>query len=488
MNIVKRWTATAVVPAALVALAWSLPAFPSRVANATEESTAAPMKPTDRFSAPFEEVAAAIKPSLVSIISTRKVKVEESLPQLPEEFRHFFGNDFQGHSFQPHMAPHRQLERGLGSGVIVSEDGHILTNAHVVDDAEKVTVKLSDDRILQAKVLGKDTKTDLAVLAVKATGLRPARLGDSAGIEVGQWVVAAGIPFGLSHTITAGVISATGRSHVGITDYEDFIQTDTPINPGNSGGPLLNLRGEVVGINTAIFTQSGGSVGIGFAIPINMAKSVMASLIATGHVVRGWLGVSIQNLTEDLAKSFGYQGTQGALVGDVLADGPAAKGDMKQGDIITGYEGKKVSNADDLRSMVAETKPGTEAKVAVVRDGKEVMLEVKIGEMPAHASAQPAAQPAEELGMTLKTLTPDIAKELGYEKSQGVVVTEVDPDGLAAAAGIQAKDLIVNVQGKPVENVAQFREELARQDLKKGVRLLVRSGPAERFVFLRSAE
>ncbi len=466
-------------------LVWSLSGANSSV-QAAENAAVAKVKPTDTFSAPFETVAADITPSLVSIISTRKVKIQSEMPQLPEEFRHFFGDDFFGHHFS--KPPHESTEEALGSGFVIGAEGHILTNAHVVDDAEKVTVRLADNRVLQAKVIGKDSKTDLAVLKVNAANLTPAKLGDSDAVEAGEWVVAAGIPFGLSRTITAGVISAKGRSHVGITAYEDFIQTDAAINPGNSGGPLVNLKGEVIGINTAIFTQSGGSVGIGFAIPINMAKSIVHSLITTGHVVRGFLGVAIQDLTPELAKSFNYKSTEGVLVGDVMPDSPASKAEMKQGDIITEYEGQKVTNTTELREKVAETKPGTEVAVIVFRDGKDVTLHVKIGELKTGKVAAETKQSSAELGMTVKDLTPELAKQLGYENRQGVVVTEVDPGGLAATVGIQPHDLITKVQNQPVTNVDEFRKLMAKQDLKKGIRMVVRSGSTERFVFLQAGE
>lgn len=490
----RRWFVSLVLVFTAAGIAWNLPDVTSRIAYAVEtakaEVAAERLKPTDKFSAPYEEVAEIIRPSLVSISSTKRMKLEANPGELPPQFRQFFGDDFFNHFFHQQTPEHGFVQKGLGSGVIVSDDGYILTNAHVVDSADKVTVRLSDDRTFQAKVVGTDTKTDLAVVKINASDLCPAKLGDSDAIRVGEWVVAAGIPFGLSHTITAGIVSAKGRSHVGIADYEDFIQTDAAINPGNSGGPLVNLKGQVVGINTAIFTRSGGYMGIGFAIPINMAKSVMDSLIKTGHVVRGFLGVSIQNLTPGLAKSFDYSGTEGALVGDVNSGSPADKAGLKQGDIITTYAGKKVKNPDDLRSAVAATKPGTETKLAFFRDGKEMSTEIKVGELETKmASVGAKESKSPDLGMTVKTLTPELADQLGYKEHQhGVVVTEVEPDGMAATAGIQVKDLIVSIQGKTIENAAQFEEEAGKYDLKKGIRLVVQSGSTERFVFLRESD
>ncbi|RME41687.1 MAG: PDZ domain-containing protein, partial [Planctomycetota bacterium] len=295
-----------------------------------------------------------------------------------------------------------------------------------------------------------------------------------------------GNPFGLSNTLTAGIVSAKGRSHVGIVDYEDFIQTDAAINPGNSGGPLVDLSGRVVGINTAIFTRSGGYMGIGFAIPINMAKSVMDSLIKKGRVIRGWLGVLIQPLDEGLARSFGYEGKDGVLVGDVTPDSPAEKGGMKEGDIIIRYEGKPVPDVKTLRAMVADTQPGTKAQIEVFRDGKKRTLYVKIGELPEQGAIARGSADEENLGMTLQTLTPELAQRLGYDADlEGVLVTDVDPLGVAARAGIRPRDVILKVQGKSVDSVRAFRRELSRHDLRKGVRLRIQSGENQHFVFLR---
>jgi len=292
----------------------------------------------------------------------------------------------------------------------------------------------------------------------------------------------------LSYTITCGIVSAKGRSNVGIADYEDFIQTDAAINPGNSGGPLVNLRGEVIGINTAIFSKSGGYMGIGFAIPINMAKSVMDSLVATGHVSRGWLGVSIQDLTKDLAESFGYGSTKGVLVGDVIPDGPAAKAGIEQGDIITRFNGKRIKNVSELRSTVASTKPGTRVKVEVFRNGRTRVLTVELGELETQLASARAERSHVGLGIAVKNLTPDLARALGYERTSGVLVVEVQPGSLADEAGIKVKDLIIKVQGVPVTNVTEFRKQIAKHNLKKGIRFLVQTGDYRRFVFIRSKD
>jgi len=442
------------------------------------------------LSVAFERVAETIRPSVVNISSVRKVRVSEGhgrliLPDSP--FREFFGDEFFERFFAPRFRQRDLLQRSLGSGVIVSEDGYIVTNNHVVRGADEVVVRLADDRTFTAKVVGTDSQTDLAVLKIDADDLKPAKLGDSDALRVGEWVVAVGNPFQLSFTITAGIVSAKGRANVGIADYEDFIQTDAAINPGNSGGPLVNLRGEVVGINTAIFTRSGGYMGIGFAIPANMVRSVMKSLIEEGRVVRGWLGVVIQDLNEGLARSFGYDSTEGVLISDVLPDGPGDRAGLRPGDIITEYEGREVPNMLRLRTWIAETRPGTRVTLKVFRDGKTRNVEVRIGERESEevAGSESPGSPG-DLGMTVRDLTPDLARRLGYDPDmRGVVITQIEPLSPAERAGLQAGDVIVSVQGERVSSVREFRRALRKYDPKEGVRLGVRSGRMRRFVFIQ---
>ncbi len=495
MKMQKNWLLGSVVGAGALTLGLSWPSVTSRVAYAVDSGRASAA--SDRLSAvtdlshAFEDVAEAIKPSVVNISAIKKVKARHSVRRLPDGFSHgpfreFFGDEFFDRFFHPQQQPRGYVQQGLGTGVIVSDDGHILTNNHVVDNADEVTVKLSDERTFTARVIGTDPKTDLAVIKVAADDLHPATLGDSDTVRIGQWVVAVGNPFGLSNTLTAGIVSAKGRSNVGIVDYEDFIQTDAAINPGNSGGPLVNLRGEVVGINTAIFTKSGGYMGVGFSIPVNMARSVLESLIENGHVVRGYLGVLIQDLDEGLAQSFGFDGKDGALVGDVTPGGPAADAGLVAGDIIVGFDGRTVENVARLRSMVAETKPGTRAQLEVWRDGQTERLYAEIGELEAHMAAAPGQSKAEDLGLSARTLTPDIAARLGLDDGTGVIVTDVDPFGPAARAGIQEHDVITRVQGQEVRNITEFRDLIAKNDLTKGIRLRVRTGNSERFALLRS--
>jgi serine protease Do len=449
-------------------------------AQATDPSGQAGARLADELSQAFEKVAENITPSVVTISTETKAK-KMKIPKGMEPFRDFFGNDFFDR-----MMPGPQ--RGLGTGVIVDDQGHILTNNHVVGDADEVTVRLNDERTVKAQVVGTDPRTDLAVIKIKVKDKLPAaaKLGDSDKLKIGEWVVAAGASFGLDNTITAGIVSAKGRSLSGGAQYEDFIQTDAAINPGNSGGPLTNLRGEVVGINTAIVSKSGGYMGIGFAIPINMAKMVMDSLISKGKVTRGWLGVGIQNLTEDLARSFDYPGTDGALVGHVDPKGPAKKAGLEQGDIIVQVGSEKIHNVNQLRNYIASLKPGTSLDVTVVRDGRKQTLSASIGELPAEVSDREAPDGAnEDLGLTVEEFDENSPKRPRSGHTRGVIVSEVDPQGLAARADIQPGDIVVSVNGKKVDTVAAFREAVEKGDIKKGIRLVIESQGMERFALLR---
>jgi len=445
----------------------------------------------------FRHVVRAMRPSVVSISSVKRIEVkqpsrQEFDSQIPEEFRGFFDDDLFERFFE-HRIPRGGLEqRGLGSGVIVSEDGYILTNNHVVGNADEVTVTLSDNREFKAETIGTDKSTDLAVLKIEANQLKPVSLGGSDSAEVGEWVLAMGSPFGLDHTVTAGIISAKSRANMGITDYEDFIQTDAAINPGNSGGPLVNLRGEVIGINTAIASRSGGYMGVGFAIPSELAQHVMDSIISEGHVTRGWLGAAIQNLDEDLAQSFGYDSTDGVLVGDVVPDGPGDKAGLRSGDIVTKYNGEKVETANELRHVVARTAPEETTTMEVFRNGEYLTLDVKIGKLDqgqsqARMQLGRSRDTAVDLGMTVRTLTEDVAQQLEMEESvAGVVVTEVDRGSLAARAMIRPEDVIVSVGGQQIKNVKDFEQALEEQDPQQGIRMQVVRDGFKRFVFLRS--
>ncbi|NPB09252.1 MAG: DegQ family serine endoprotease, partial [Thermodesulfobacteria bacterium] len=409
----------------------------------------------------FAEVAKKAGPAVV-FVQVEKV-VERAPAMEPFPFGgpfDFFGNDFFERFFRQRF-PRKFKQMGAGSGFIISPDGYILTNNHVVANANKVTVKLADGREFKAKIVGTDPASDVAVLKIEAKDLPVLPLGDSDKIEVGEWVIAIGNPFGLTQTVTVGVISAKGRSGVGITDYEDFIQTDAAINPGNSGGPLVNLRGEAIGMNTAIFTRSGGYMGIGFAIPINMVKVITKQLIEKGKVVRGWLGVVIQDLNEDLAKSFGLDKPEGALVTEVAEGSPAEKAGLKSGDVIVEYNGKPVHNVAELRTMVALTPPGTKVKLVVIRQGKRKELEVTIGQQPQTLSLITGEdQLLQKLGLRVQALTPDLAERFGYAPNEGVIIAQVAPGSPAAMAGLAPGMIIVEVNHKRVKTMEEFAQAL----------------------------
>jgi serine protease Do len=452
----------------------------------------------DALSEAFAHAADVIRPSVVTIHSLRKERPAKlgngatrgEGSDSDELLRRFFGGRGVPQIVEP-------PQEAMGSGVIVSGQGDILTNNHVVNEADELSVRLNDGRELDATVVGTDPLTDIAVIRVKATDLPAATLGDSSKLRVGQWVVAAGNPFGLDNSITAGIISAPGRAGiiagssgrgVGMSSYEDFIQTDAAINPGNSGGPLINLHGEVVGINTAIASRTGGNMGIGFAVPSNMAKTVMTALVKDGQVTRGYLGVLIQPLTEKLAKSFDYESTDGALIGDVTAKSPAEKAGLQAGDIIVAVNGEKMKDNQQVRNTVAAIEPGTRTPVEVYRSGKKVTVTVEVGKLDTKelaAGNTPRDMPA-ELGLTVAELTADQAKALNLSDESGVIVTEVETGGAAARAGLLAGDVIVEVQGVKVTSAREFRQQLTRADLAKGVRLIVKSGGAQRFVFLQT--
>lgn len=346
-----------------------------RITTASADETSDASAGIIQSSRTFVAVAKQAKASVVNVSSTLKAGKGPSAPFFDDPlFRRFFGEEFD----RRFRRPRDFRQQGLGSGVIVSAEGHIVTNNHVVEQADEIEVSLADKRKFKAKVVGTDPKSDLAVLKIEASGLPTLRWADSTRLEVGEFVLAVGNPFGLDQTVTMGIVSAVGRANVGIVDYEDFIQTDAAINPGNSGGALVNLNGELAGINTAIFTRTGGYMGIGFAIPSSMARSVMTSLIRHGKVIRGWLGVSIQELTEQLAKQFDVEEAKGVLVSDVMEDSPAAKGKLERGDIITTYNKVAVKDPVHLRSLVAETEPGTAVSLTVIRDKKRKDIQSRL--------------------------------------------------------------------------------------------------------------
>ena len=372
--------------------------------------------------------------------------------------------------------PHQGLpRRSSGSGFIIRKDGLIITNNHVVEGASEIMVSLPDEREYQATVLGRDPKTDLAVLKVESERDLPvANLGDSEDVRIGDWVMAIGNPFGLSNTVTAGIVSATGRT-IGAGPYDDFIQTDASINPGNSGGPLFNEKGEVVGINTAIFGNGGGNIGIGFAIPINLAKQLVPDLETKGHVTRGWLGVTIQKMTTELAESLGLDEPNGALVADVTTDSPADRGGLERGDVIVSYDGHTVKENADLPLLVANTQVGTQVPIDVVRDGKTRTLTVEIAKLDEPEVARgPAAATRGKWGLALRELTVEERDRMQLKAGEGVIVAGVRPDSPAADAGVREGDVILEVNRTPVKTVDALKKAIATVTEDQPLLLLLR--------------
>lgn len=431
--------------------------------------------------APIVEQAA---PAVVTIRSERSVKrVSQELPDHPL-FREFFGQRF-GNRMQPQLPPERQ--GGLGSGVIVRADGYILTNAHVVEGAEQVNVELSDGRSMKAKVVGSDTPSDLAVLKIDGSNLDTLELGNSDAVRTGDVVLTIGNPLGVGQTVTMGIVSAKGRATGGAGDgsFEDFIQTDAPINRGNSGGALVNTRGELVGINSQILSPSGGNIGIGFAIPANMARNVMTQLIERGEVRRGMLGVTIQPVTSDIARSLGLGEVRGALVSNVQADSAAEKGGIRRGDVVVALNGAAVTDGNVLRNQVAQLLPGTKAQLTILRAGKERTVDVTLAELKsARAKGDMPGGSADEggFGMAVEPLTRETASELGVEAKAGVVIRQVQPAGRAAEAGLRPGDVIEQVDGKNVERADALRSALTSGD--RPALLLVHRGATTLFVTL----
>jgi len=440
----------------------------------------------------FRDIAKEVGPAVVFIGTEQTVKSSSNSPT-PEQFREFFGDDFMRRFFGEMPDGREYKQEGLGSGVITSKEGYILTNNHVIANADKITVTLSDKREFEAKLIGADPKSDVAVIKIDAENLPVARLGDSETLEVGDWVIAIGTPFGLSQTVTAGIISAEGRSNIGINDYEDFIQTDAAINPGNSGGPLVNINGEVIGINTAIFSRSGGYQGIGFAIPINMAKNVQESLIANGKVIRGWLGVMIQPVTPEIIKQFDLpKGTTGTLVGDVLKGGPAEEYGIQRGDVIVEFDGKPIDGPTALKNVVAITEVGKKAEVVLYRDGKKKTIEVKVAEQTgneqqASKSSTPDEATIEKFGLSVQELTKEIASQLGYDNEKGVVISNVESNSPAAEAGLRRGDLIQEINKTSIESLADYNKAMKAVGDEKSFLTLIRRGENTSYVVV-SAE
>ena len=442
----------------------------------------APQQPvTGGTAKSFVEIAKTVKPAVVNIAASRSGKAGDGPQSSPFDdpfFRRFFGDEFFKRD-QPHR---ERKERGQGSGVIVDPNGLIITNNHVVNKADDIRVILSDKREFKGKLIGTDTKTDVAIVKIEATGLSTIPLADSDQLEVGEFVLAVGSPFGLTQSVTMGIVSAVGRASMGIAEYEDFIQTDAAINPGNSGGALVNIRGELVGINTAIFSQSGGNMGIGFAVPSNLSRAIMDQLVRTGKVVRGWLGVAIQDLTPELATQFGITDTKGVLVSDVMAESPAKKAGFERADVIVEYDGKSMDSPTHLRNAVAQTPIGKKVPVKLIRDKKPKTIEVTIVEQP-KSLGQPSAEENKESAVSSGVLSDLDVRELNEELTaryglkateRGVIVVSVKSGSTAEEMGVREGDVILEVNRKAVSSLKSYEQAASGLAKDQAVLLLLK--------------
>ena len=439
----------------------------------------------------FVELAKRVKPGVVNISTTKVVKgggrvFKHFSPPSRERdpFRDFFGEDFFERFFGE--TPQRDyVQRSLGSGFIIDREGHIITNNHVIEGASEIRVRLSTEKEFAAEVIGRDNKTDLALIKIKSWSDLPVEeLGDSDKLEIGEWVMAIGNPFGLSHTVTVGIVSAKGRV-IGSGPYDNFIQTDASINPGNSGGPLFNVQGEVVGINTAIVATGQG---IGFAIPINVAKEIIPQLKKKGKVTRGGIGVYVQKLTPDLAKSFGLQENKGALVADVIPGSAAETGGIRRGDVIVKFNGKNIDEMNELPRIVALTPVGQEVEVGIIRGGNPLTLKLKVGELKDEPITAAPEKAKLELGMSVQEITPEVARQLRLTEAGGVIVNQVESGSPADEAGVQRGDVIRELNGHMIGKLSDYRTAIAK--LKKGeiVRLLVKRGERNIYLTIRSSK
>ncbi len=465
----------------VLAFNWPTGAAPQMATNGASRGAGAPVS----FETGFAPIAQAVLPAVVTVTSTRIIRAEVSDNPLFQDpfFRRFFRGDAQG------LPPQERKEQGLGSGVVVSGDGLILTNNHVVESSSEVLVLFGENEEYHARILGTDPQTDIAVLKVdKAKNLKPITLGDSSKVQIGEFVLAIGNPFGVGRTVTMGIISATGRGELGITGYEDFIQTDAAINPGNSGGALVDPEGRLVGINTAILSRSSGNVGIGFAVPVNMARNVMDQIVKQGKVIRGFMGVNIQDLTPAIRSAFKLSEDRGALISGVEKGGPADKAGLQRGDVVLSVNGQPVQDSRDLRFRIASLRPGSAAHLQVLRDGQRRDINVNLGERP-EAEEETQASPKESessssvVGIQVQDLTPDIREQLQLPSgTQGAVVAGVQPGSPASEAGLTEGDVIQEVNRKPVHNVQELRQALSSAGKNQPILLLINRGGSTTYV------
>jgi Do/DeqQ family serine protease len=436
----------------------------------------------------YADVVNAVAPAVVTIRSQRVVRAPRQFPFFNDPFfREFFGDRYRAPDAQP-----QQIQRGLGSGVIITKDGYILTNHHVIDGAEEIRVELANNRGYDAKLIGDDPRSDLAVLKINATDLPMLTLGDSDHVRVGDVALAVGNPLGIGQTVTAGIISAKGRS-TGLSDgsFESFLQTDAPINQGNSGGALVSTAGELVGINSQIVSPTGGNIGIGFAIPANMARSVAEQLIKGGRVRRGYLGVGVQPITSDMAANLGLKEVRGVIVSNVESGSPAERAGLKQGDVITVINGTQIEDGNSLRNVIASAGPGAEVTITILRDGGEQQLRAKLDELANQATTRPTNEPSgsqsdeDRLGWTVTPMTPDLAARLGLPRNaHGLVVMNVNPAGAAAEAGLQPGDVIEQVNRQAVRSVADLKAALSRSG-SQPLLVLIKRGGGSAYVTVR---
>jgi len=448
------------------------------------------------YSKKFIEAAKKVSPATVYIYTEKTINTRGFRNQR-DPLRDFFGDDFFNNFFQRRYdnrnfnRNYKEKVRSLGSGVIISKTGYILTNNHVVENADKIKVKIKDYNEYTAKLVGADKKSDLAVLKIEGNDFPYAKLGNSDNLEIGEWIIAIGNPFGLSHTVTAGIISAKGRSNLNINKYENFIQTDCSINPGNSGGPMINLNGSVIGINTAIYTKTGTNNGIGFAIPINMAKKIITDLISTGKVRRGYLGVVIQEINENMTKQFGLKKNQhGALIAQVYKNSPADKCGLMEGDVITNFDGKKIDSTNTLKNIVASTNIGKNIEIKVIRNGEKKSLNLTIVEQPTNFDSKSfisgnSKYNDDKLGLTLKTLNRNLAKQFNYPSNlRGVIILSIKRNSFASESGLQIGDVILEIDRKKINDLKEYNKAIELNQNSKNLLLKIQRNDQRMYLIL----